>query len=160
MPVPTTHQQGESARAWQWLMNGWHALRDKAVSALTYFTPADDTTAHSNSQRWGVLASDISEHEDYVSVELELPGMNKADLTVEVHQTSLLVSGQKRYSETRKEGSMVVTERAFGQFQRVIPLPCEVTTQGTKADYKKGVLSVTMPKDRSQQPRRIEVRTA
>jgi len=156
MSNPTTQQHSDSTRAWQWLMNGWHALRDKAVSALTYFSPASESDA-TTSQRWGVLATDVSEHKDTVSVELELPGMKKADLTVEVHENSLLVRGEKRFSATRNEGSLRVTERAFGKFQRVIPLPCKVTRAGTEAEYKKGVLSVTMPKDRSQSPRSIEV---
>ena len=157
MSSHTTQQHSESTRAWQWLMNGWHALRDKAVSALTYFSPANESETAS-SQRWGVLATDISEHTNTVSVELELPGMNKADLSVEVHEHSLVISGEKRYSATRNEGSLVVTERAFGKFQRVIPLPCNVTSTGTKAEYKKGVLSVTMPKDRSREPMTIKVR--
>lgn len=157
MSNPTTQQHSESTRAWQWLMNGWHALRDKAVSALTYFSPANEAE-NTTSQRWGVLATDVSEDKNTVSVELELPGMKKADLTVEVHGHSLVISGEKRYSTTRNEGSLVVTERAFGKFRRVIPLPCNVTRAGTKAEYKKGVLSVTMPKDRSRQPLSIEVR--
>ena len=158
MSRPTTQQHSDSTRAWQWLMNGWHALREKAVSALTYFSPSSESDA-TTSQRWGVLATDVSEHKDTVSVELELPGMQKADLSVEVHEHSLLVSGEKRCSETRNEGSLRVTERAFGKFQRVIPLPCKVTSTGTQAAYKKGVLSVTMPKDHSRSPRSIEVRS-
>jgi HSP20 family protein len=138
-------------------MNGWHALRDKAVSALTYFSPTSQS-APTDSQRWGVLATDVYEHKDSITVELELPGMDKADLSVEVHDTSLLISGEKRFNETREEGSLVVTQRAFGQFQRVIPLPCEVTSEGTEAVYKKGVLSVTIPKERSRRPRTIKVK--
>ncbi len=156
MPTPTTQQQSESTRAWQWLMNGWHALRDKAVNALTYFSPTSQSEPN-GSQRWGVLATDVYEHKDSITVELELPGMEKADLSVEVHDTSLLISGEKRFNETREEGSLIVTQRAFGQFQRVIPLPCEVTSEGTEAVYKKGVLSVTMPKERSRSSRTITV---
>ena len=43
--------QADAANAWQWLVNGWHALRDKAVSAVTYFTPEREQEA--KSQRWG-----------------------------------------------------------------------------------------------------------
>ena len=84
--------------------------------------------------------------------------MDKADLSVEVHNDRLIVSGEKRSSETRHEGSLVVTERAYGSFQRVIPLPCDVHSDGTKAAYKDGVLSVTMPKDRSGRPKSIEIK--
>jgi HSP20 family protein len=137
------------------LVDGWHALRDKAVSAVTYFTPERDQ--EQKSQRWGVIASDITEHRDTVTVELEVPGMEKADLSVEVHGDRLVVSGEKRTSETRHEGSLVVTERAYGSFKRVLPLPCEVQSDGTTARYKSGVLTVTMPKDRSANPRAIPI---
>lgn len=145
----------ENTRAWQWLVNGWHALRDKAISAVTYFTP--ERAQDEASQRWGVLATDITEQKNAVSVELELPGMDKADLSVEVHDDRLVISGEKRSSETRREGSLVVTERAFGSFKRVIPLPCEVQSEGTKAAYKDGVLAVTMPKNRALQPKTIKI---
>jgi HSP20 family protein len=150
-----TPDNAESSKAWQWLVNGWHSLRDRAVSAVTYFTPQREQDQ--SSQRWGVLATDITEQKNTISVELELPGMDKADLSVEVHDDRLVVSGEKRTSETRHEGSLVVTERAYGSFQRVVPLPCEVLSDGTKAAYKNGVLTVTMPKNRSQQPRSIPI---
>ena len=145
----------ETSRAWQWLVNGWHALRDKAVSAVTYFTPQHEQ--EKTSLRWGVLATDITEQKKTIVVELELPGMNKDSLSVQVHNDHLVVSGERHASSTRHEGSLVVTERAFGSFQRAIPLPCEVTSQDTKAVFKNGVLSVTMPKDTSLQPRSIPI---
>jgi len=155
MAHPTTDHSHESSRTWQWLVNGWHALRDKAVAAVTYFTP--EREQEQKSQRWGVIATDITEQKDAVHVELEVPGMDKADLSVEVHGDRLVVSGEKRTSETRHEGSLVVTERAYGSFKRVLPLPCEVRSDGTTAKYRDGVLSVTMPKDRSASPRAIPI---
>jgi HSP20 family protein len=155
MAEPTSQSNQEASRTWQWLVDGWHALRDKAVSAVTYFTPQREQ--EQKSQRWGVIASDITEHKDAILVELEVPGMDKADLSVEVHGDRLVVSGEKRTSETRHEGSLVVTERAYGSFKRVLPLPCEVSNEGTKAKYRDGVLTVTMPKDRSANPRAIPI---
>ena len=148
-------QTEDNSNAWQWLVNGWHALRDKAVSAVTYFTP--EREQEQSSQRWGVLATDVTEQKSSVHVELELPGMDKADLSVEVLENHLVVAGEKRTSATRQEGSLVVTERAYGSFKRVVPLPCNVESEGTIAKYKDGVLSVTMPKDRRQQPRTIKI---
>ncbi len=149
--VPTN----DNGNAWQWLVNGWHALRDKAVSAMTYFTP--EREQEQTAQRWGVLATDVSEQKSSVHVELELPGMDKADLSVEVLDNALVVTGEKRTSATRQEGSLVVTERAYGSFKRVVPLPCNVESEGTTARYQDGVLSVTMPKDRRQEPRTIKI---
>jgi HSP20 family protein len=145
----------ETSRAWQWLLNGWHALRDRAASAVTYFTPQREQ--EKTSLRWGVLATDITEQKKAVVVELELPGIDRDSLSVQVHNDHLIVSGERHTSSSRHEGSLVVTERAFGSFQRAMPLPCEVTSQGTKAVFKNGVLSVTMPKDTSLQPRSIPI---
>ncbi len=150
-----TRTEAQNNKAWQWLVNGWHALRDKAVSAVTYFAPADDR--QEDDQRWGVLAADISEGKNSLHVELELPGMEKADLSVQVQDHQLVVSGEKRVSDTRREGSIVVTERAFGRFQRTIALPCEVESEGTRASYKNGVLSIDLPKDRSRHPKAIPI---
>ena len=155
MAQSTSQDTRESSTTWQWLVDGWHALRDKAISAVTYFTPQREQDQAS--QRWGVIATDITENKDAVLVELEVPGMDKADLSVEVHGDRLLISGEKRTSETRHEGSLVVTERAYGSFKRVLPLPCEVRSEGTKAVYKSGVLSVTMPKDNSATRRAIHI---
>ena len=145
----------EQSNTWQWLVDGWHALRDKAVAAVTFFTPQREQEV--NSQRWGVLATDVTEHKNYVGVELELPGLEKEDLSVEVHKDRVVISGEKRASDTRHEGSLVVTERAYGRFQRVIGLPCEVQSSGTEASYVNGVLSIKLAKDESLQPRSIPI---
>lgn len=141
--------------SWQWLVNGWHALRDKAVSAVTYFTPQREQ--EQQSQRWGVLATDVSEQKDSIHVELELPGLQKSDLHVEVLDDHLVVAGEKRTSDTRHEGNLVVTERAYGSFKRLVPLPCKVDSDGAKAKYRDGVLSVTIPKSKALKSRSIKI---
>jgi HSP20 family protein len=142
--------------AWQWLVNGWHTLRDKALNALTYFSPEQDD--QEVSQRWGVVAADVTDHKHSVAVEMELPGMEKVDLSVEVIGDQLVVSGEKRSGSTRREGTVVITERAFGSFRRTIPLPCQVDQGSTKAEYRNGVLKVNLPKDPSGQTRSIPIR--
>lgn len=146
----------DRSKAWQWLVDGWHALRDKAISAVTYFTPqrAEDQSA----QRWGVLATDVTERSQSIHVELELPGLRREDLSVEVFDDQLVVRGEKRSSDTRREGSLVVTERAYGQFQRVLALPCPVDADRVAAKYKRGVLSIDLPKARGASGRGIQVR--
>ena len=57
MATQVQTRAGEQKNAWQWLVNGWHALRDKAVNAVTYFTPQREQEI--GAQRWGVLATEI-----------------------------------------------------------------------------------------------------
>lgn len=141
---------------WKWLAEGWRHISAKAASALTYFSPAK-AEAENGSMRWGLLAVDVSERDDHVIVELEAPGLDKKDIDVTVDVDRLVVTGTKHYESERNEGSMRITERAFGSFQRVIPLPEKVTADGAEATYKKGVLTLKIPKIAPPSARRITV---
>ena len=103
------------------------------------------------------VATDVSDSNDTIAVELELPGMAKEDLSVDVQNQRLIVSGEKRTSATRREGSAVITERAYGRFQRIIPLPCAVAVEGSKARYTDGVLTVTLPKQSAPGAKQIPI---
>jgi HSP20 family protein len=90
-------------------------------------------------------------------VELEAPGLAKEEIDVTVEDQHLIVTGTKRYENDRREGSMRITERAFGSFQRVIPLPAKVTTENAEATYKRGVLTLNLPKASPPSARKITV---
>lgn len=150
---------GSSNRAIEWIVNGWRSLREKAAHAITYFSGhADD--AGNPSPSWGVLASDVIEHPATVEVELELPGLKKSDLHVEVIDDQLVVSGEKKTSSTRRDGALIVTERAYGSFQRALKLPCPVDPAQTTAVYNDGILSISLAKRSPRNARRIPVTAA
>jgi HSP20 family protein len=152
-----THRIKEDfGSTWRWLAEGWRNLSAKAASALTYFTPKSE--GDDGDVRWGLLAADVSEHDDYLVVELEAPGLQKEDIDVTVEDNRLIVTGTKRYESDRKEGSMRITERAFGSFQRLIPLPETVTAEGAEARYKRGVLTLKVRKQAPRSARRISIR--
>ena len=136
--------ESASQTTWEKLVEGWNALREKAAHALTHFTPSE--TSQEVSQRWALVAADITEHKHSISVEMELPGMEKNDITLNLRGNQLVISGEKRSDSTRHEGTLVITERAFGSFKRVLSLPCNVSDQGAKAKYRKGVLKITLSK--------------
>lgn len=146
----------EAGQTLRWLADGWRHLSDKATNALTYFTPGK-TEAREPGVRWGLLAADVSEHDDYMVVELEAPGLDKQDIDVSVEPGRLVVNGSKRYESERTSGTMRITERAFGQFRRVIPLPDEASTEGASATYERGVLAIRIPKAKPVSARRIKV---
>lgn len=149
---------GENPWPLRALSEGWHHLRDAAHDAVTHFRHHDDqpnaptrTDAPANEtpetgRRWGLVATDIVDQDGHLEVRMEIPGIDRADLRVEVVGEHLVVSGEKRSESTRKSGRVVVTERAFGQFRRVVPLPSGVDSKGAKARYADGVLSVDLPK--------------
>jgi HSP20 family protein len=143
--MDTDRIKEDFGNTWKWLAEGWRHVSAKAANALTYFSPAREEE-ESQSLRWGLLAVDVSERGDHLVVELEVPGLDKEDLDVTVEDDRLVISGMKRYESEREEGAMRITERAFGSFQRVIPLPEKVTADGAEATYKRGVLKLKVPK--------------
>ena len=139
--------------AWDSLAEGWSHLRQRAGQALTRFTrdtrgeviTAEDNLAD-RSTRWSLLAAEVTEHDNELMVKLEVPGMDAGDFDIEVVGNDLRVSGEKQVERRGKVGRYHVTERAYGRFQRVIPLPVEIDDSAAKADYRRGVLTVTLVK--------------
>ncbi len=89
---------------------------------------------------------DVADSGKDLRVTVELPGMDEKDIDVSVTQTSLTIRGEKRDETEEKGSSYHRMERMYGSFTRTIPLPVEVDVEGAKANYKKGVLSITIPK--------------
>ena len=102
-------------------------------------------------------AFDVYEEKDNFVVKAELPGMKKEEINVSLHEGDLIISGERK-SETKSEGTEVYrSERFFGKFQRSVSLPATVDPGKVKAEYKDGILTVTLPKSEAAKPRQIEV---
>lgn len=100
---------------------------------------------------------DLYEDKDNLYVRAELPGMKREDIEVSLHEGTLSLSGERR-SEGEYEGADVYrAERFFGRFQRTVALPSLVAADKVKAQYKDGVLSVTLPKTEEAKPKLIDV---
>lgn len=102
-------------------------------------------------------ALDLSEDKENLYVSLEVPGMKKEDLKIELHDGVLSVSGDRRLEERGKESSGYRTERFSGQFQRSIALPKAVLRDQAQASYKDGILTVTLPIAAEARPKQITV---
>ncbi|QVM88953.1 Hsp20/alpha crystallin family protein [Pseudomonas lalucatii] len=110
------------------------------------------------SSNWALLAGDLYEDADKFVVRLEVPGLNKQDLDVEVRSDVLVVRGEKRYEQESTSGRYRIRQCAFGSFHRSIPLPLPVIADRTAASYRNGVLRIELPKAEHARGRRIEVR--
>ncbi len=152
-------------RAWDTLAEGWRELRDRASDALTRFHPPtskgevetrEERVARSGS-RWGLLAAEVSDDDDTVEVRLEVPGMDASDFSIHVDDDLLVVSGEKRVARDERRGQYRVMERAYGRFQRTVPLPCAVDDAKAKATYTNGVLHLSLPKSETSRRKRIPV---
>jgi HSP20 family protein len=102
-------------------------------------------------------ALDVYEQKDNVVVRVELPGMKKEDIEVSLHDNTLSISGERKHEETHKDQEVYRAERFFGRFQRSVVLPTLVSADKVKAQYKDGVLTVTLPKSEEAKPKHIDV---
>ncbi|HHH38443.1 MAG TPA: Hsp20/alpha crystallin family protein [Sedimenticola sp.] len=150
-------------RAFESIHEGWLQLRERAANALTRFSPtrSDPESAEQQleiaSPRWGLLAAEVREEDDRIKVRLEIPGMNKGDFSISVYDDVLVVKGEKHIEREEKRGRYHLMERAYGRFERAIPLSCPVDEKGASASYKRGVLTITLPKQARATRRRIAV---
>jgi len=101
---------------------------------------------------------DIRETEDALLVQAELPGVDKKDVKVEVHDGVLTISGERRYEKDVKEKNVHRVERAYGSFSRSFSLPSNIDGDHVEAEMKDGVLEVRLHKRESAKPKAIEVR--
>lgn len=100
---------------------------------------------------------DVSESKDSLVVKADIPGMNKEDIHVSVQKDTLVIKGEKKQEKEVKEENFIRTERAYGSFYRAITLPETVDAANVKANYKNGVLELTLPKKEEAKPKEIKV---
>ncbi len=102
-------------------------------------------------------AVDLYEDKDNVIVKAELPGLKREDIAVSLHDGALSISGERKSEEKAGNTEARRTERFVGRFQRTISLPSSVKADNVNAQYKDGVLTVTLPKAEEAKPRQIQV---
>ena len=89
---------------------------------------------------------DVSETDKEIKVTAELPGMDEKDIEVTLDRDTLTISGEKKEEKEDSGKDYDCMERSYGSFTRSIPLPVEVDIDKAEASYKKGILTVRIPK--------------
>jgi HSP20 family protein len=100
---------------------------------------------------------DVTETDKEVKVSAEIPGVEPKDIDVSVEDGMLTIKGEKKYEREEKEKGQYRTERSYGSFKRAIELPAEVDESKAKAEFKKGVLRLTLPKRPGAPSRRKKI---
>jgi len=108
---------------------------------------------------WAPLC-DIYEEGDNIVVKAELPGLDRNDIDVQVENNVLTLRGERKRENEVKSENLFRTERYYGTFTRSFTLPATVDTEKIRAEYKEGVLLLTMPKVEEAKPRKIKVQTS
>jgi HSP20 family protein len=102
-------------------------------------------------------AVDIHETDDGFVIKAELPGVSKDDVSVDVHQNTLTLRGQRKHEAEVKHERYHRVERAYGTFQRSFVLPAVVDQDKVQATFKDGVLELHLPKSEAAKPKRISI---
>jgi HSP20 family protein len=151
-------------RALENLGAGWQRLRERTAHALTRFhAPAhgeQETAAERIARqgpRWGLLPAELIERGDELIVRLEAPGLDSRDFDLQVIENMLVIRGRKEVEREEQNGDYLLMERAYGSFERAIPLPNEVDETAARASYRRGVLQIVLPKSARAQRRRIDI---
>ena len=103
---------------------------------------------------------DIYEHESNIVLKAEIPGIDPKDVDVRVENNTLTLRGERKFDDEVKKDSYHRVERAYGAFTRSFTLPSVVDTTNIKAEYKDGVLRVTLPKRDEAKPKSISINVA
>ena len=96
-----------------------------------------------------IPALEMTEQDKAYRLTVELPGMKEDEVEVSVADGVLTIAGEKREESERKDEGVLVSERRYGAFRRQLTIPSDVDPQAIAADFDKGVLAITLPKDSS-----------
>ena len=89
---------------------------------------------------------DVVDTEKEIKVSAELPGMDEKDIEVSLTKEALIIRGEKKEEKEEKGEDYYRSERTYGSFSRTIPLPLEIDEEKVAASFKKGVLTIKLPK--------------
>src|SRR4051794_10469402 len=149
-PVPSLYRDMV-----QW-MDSWDRRFNDIFKRSFDFAP-------STFSRWNSFspAVNVTETDKAFTVTAELPGMDEQDINLMLERDALLITGEKKNEVEHKDKGYYRMERTYGAFRREIPLPGQIDPEHVEATFKKGVLTVTLPKIGPDKPgtTKIEIRT-
>ncbi|OKH21996.1 molecular chaperone [Hydrococcus rivularis NIES-593] len=117
-------------------------------------------TTYPNGERtslYHVPAAEMTETADAVHLKVEVPGLEAKDIDIEVTADSVSISGERQSETKTQEAGMTRTEFRYGKFRRVIALPTRIENTKVTADYKNGILHLTLPKAAAEKQKVVKV---
>lgn len=104
-----------------------------------------------------IPAAELTETDDAVHLKLEVPGMEAKDLDVQVMVDRVAIAGERKSETKTEEDGRTRSEFRYGKFSRVIPLPARIQNTNVTADYKDGILNLTLPKAEEEKNKVVKV---
>jgi HSP20 family protein len=134
------------------------AWREGPFGLFRRFAREMDQAFGSSTALWNPEV-DVVQQGDELIVKADLPGLSKDDVTVDVTDDRITIRGERRSEREEKRDGVYHTERSYGSFHRVIPLPEGTITERAKATFRDGVLEIRVPAPPAHAPRgrRLEI---
>ena len=104
-----------------------------------------------------VPAAELTETDDALHLKLEVPGMEAKDLDIQVMADCVAIVGERKSETKSEEDDRTRSEFRYGKFRRVIPLPARIQNTNVTADYKDGILNLTLPKSEEEKNKVVKV---
>ena len=115
-------------------------------------------------ENWGdfsnlskVPAAELTETDDALHLKLEVPGMEAKDLDIQVMADRVAIAGERKSETKSEENGRTRSEFRYGKFSRVIPLPTEIQNTNVTAEYKNGILNLTLPKVEAEKHKVVKI---
>ena len=142
----------------------WEPLRE--ISSLqnemnrlfntVFDAPPQGGNGGSQVRRW-VPAMDLVETDAHFVLRADLPGLREEDVAIELEDSVLTLSGERKAEHEEKQEGFYRVERAFGRFSRSLTLPKGIDPEAVTASFSNGVLEVRIPKPEVRKPRKISI---
>ena len=143
----------------------WEPLRDLVTAQTDFgrllreaFAPFSGETELST-RAWAP-AVDIYETDSDIVLKAELPGVDPKDVEVRVEDNTLYLKGERKFEKEVKEQNYHRVERSYGTFARSFSLPNSISADKAKAEFKDGLLTITMPKREEAKPKTVKIDVA
>ena len=137
-------------------MKPWEPFRE--VSLRDAMDRLLEDSVVTSSRAIGMPKIDMKETKDSIQVKAELPGVAEEDVTIEVSDGVLTISGEKKGEKEEEKEGYYYKESFSGSFSRSVSLPSEVKAEKTEAEMDNGVLNITIPKAEAKKPHKITVK--
>jgi HSP20 family protein len=104
-----------------------------------------------------VPAAELTETDDALHLRLEVPGMEAKDLDIQVMVNRVAIAGERKSETKTEENGRTRSEFRYGKFSRVVPLPARIQNTNVTAEYKDGILNLTLPKAEEEKNKVVKV---
>ena len=115
-----------------------------------------DRSGHADMATWAPVV-DIYETENELVVKADLPDLQEKDIDVRVENNTLTIRGERKFDKGVNEDNYLRVEREYGPFMRSFSLPNTVSSEGIRAEYHNGVLTLHMAKREESKPKQIKI---